>query len=193
MDINFFGHVAMTKKFLPLLITKRNSRVVNICSIAGFIAPPSASAYCASKYALESFSDCLRREMLPWGLKVSIIEPGIMRTPIIEKYNKSTGELEMQLSSDVRERWGDEFFKCYFNRVKDNVLLKLAEDPIKVVQALQHSVTSTAPCIRYRPGWQSAFVYFPLSMIPAWLTDLFYAKTRSLPVQPAGISKQLKA
>ncbi|CAF1214507.1 unnamed protein product, partial [Adineta ricciae] len=80
MDINFFGHVDMTKTFLPLLIARRGSRVINICSIAGFISPPSGSAYCASKYALESFSDCLRREMFSWGLHVSIIEPGIMRT-----------------------------------------------------------------------------------------------------------------
>ncbi|CAF4940049.1 unnamed protein product, partial [Rotaria magnacalcarata] len=54
MDVNFFGHVAMTKKFLPLLIAKRDSRVVNICSAAGYIATPAMSAYSASKYALES-------------------------------------------------------------------------------------------------------------------------------------------
>ncbi|CAF5220749.1 unnamed protein product, partial [Rotaria magnacalcarata] len=80
MDVNFFGHVAMTKKFLPLLIAKRDSRVINVSSIAGFLAEPSMAAYSASKYALESFSDCLRREMAVWGLRVSIIEPGAMRT-----------------------------------------------------------------------------------------------------------------
>jgi NAD(P)-dependent dehydrogenase (short-subunit alcohol dehydrogenase family) len=87
MDVNFFGHVAMTKKFLPLLIAKRSSRVVNICSIYGFIRVPAKPGYCASKYALESFSDCLRREMTPWGLRMSIIEPGFMRTPMIQGHN----------------------------------------------------------------------------------------------------------
>ena len=72
MEVNFFGHVAMTKKFLSLLLAKRDSRVVNICSVMGFVSPPGMSAYCASKYALESFSDCLRREMAPWNLRVSI-------------------------------------------------------------------------------------------------------------------------
>jgi NADP-dependent 3-hydroxy acid dehydrogenase YdfG len=52
MDVNFFGHVAMTKKFLPLLIAKRDSRVVNICSAAGYLSLASVSAYCASKYAV---------------------------------------------------------------------------------------------------------------------------------------------
>ncbi|CAF2023265.1 unnamed protein product [Rotaria magnacalcarata] len=192
MDINFFGHVDMTKTFLPLLITKPDSRVVNICSVAGFISPPSTSAYCASKYALESFSDCLRREMAVWGLRVSIIEPGIMRTPIIGKYATSASELQAQLPLDVQERWGDEFFKIYFESSKKNILLKYAEDPIKVVRALQHAVESTTPRIRYRPGWQSEFLFFPLSVVPAWLSDLFYEKTRIISVLPAGVKKQLK-
>jgi hypothetical protein len=51
---------------------------------------------------------------------------------------------------------------------------------------------STAPRIRYRPGWQSSLVFFSLSMIPAWLTDIFYPKTRALDVLPLGIGKQLK-
>jgi NAD(P)-dependent dehydrogenase (short-subunit alcohol dehydrogenase family) len=191
MDINFFGHVAMTKTFLPLLIAKRDSRVVNITSVAGFICPPSGSVYCASKYALESFSDCLRREMFVWGLHVSIIEPGIMRTPIIQKHTQNVREVAMQLTSDVRERWGEEFFTNYSEKLKNNILVKWAEDPIKVVRALQHAVISTAPCIRYRPGWQSKFVYFPLSVIPAWLTDFYFIRARSSSVPPAGIKKQL--
>ncbi|CAF3940330.1 unnamed protein product [Adineta steineri] len=68
MNVNYFGHVAMTKKFLPLLIAKRDSRVINMSSMCGYISLPGSSAYCASKYALESFSDCLRREMASWGL-----------------------------------------------------------------------------------------------------------------------------
>ncbi|CAF4564649.1 unnamed protein product, partial [Rotaria magnacalcarata] len=66
MNVNFFGHVTMTKRFLPLLIAKRDSRVINVSSICGFISLPGSTAYCASKCALESFCDCLRREMKPW-------------------------------------------------------------------------------------------------------------------------------
>ena len=190
MEINFFGHVAMTKTFLPLLITKRNSRVINVCSVAGFIAGPSTSAYCASKFALESFSDCLRREMAPWNLHVSIIEPGVMRTPIIEKHGLGVRELAMQMSQEVKERWGMDFLSFHFEKLKNNPLIKLAEDPNKVVRAMQHAVSSTTPQIRYRPGWQSKFVYFPLSMLPTWLSDIYYVKTRALPVLPAGVRKQ---
>lgn len=191
MDVNFFGHVAMTKTFLPLLIAKRNSRVVNITSVAGFICPPSSSAYCASKYALESFSDCLRREMSAWGLRVSIIEPGVMRTPIVQKHGQTVRQLRMQLSADVQERWGEEFFTSYGEQLKNNILVKLAEDPVKVVRTLQHAVLSTRPCIRYRPGWQSKFVYFPLSIIPAWLSDFYFVRARSSTVLPAGTKTQL--
>ncbi|CAF5176931.1 unnamed protein product, partial [Rotaria sp. Silwood1] len=102
----------MTKKFLPLLIAKRDSRVVNICSVAGYLSLPSGSAYCASKYAFESFSDCLRREMVPWGLHVSIIEPGYMRTSILESGVKSFEDSWNQLPNDVKERWGEDFIKA---------------------------------------------------------------------------------
>jgi len=193
MDINFFGHVEMTKTFLPLLITKRDSRVVNITSVSGFLAAPSCSAYCASKYALESFSDCLRREMSVWGLHVSIVEPGVMRTPILRKHGQAGRQVRAQLSADVKERWGDEFFEYRFEKAKPNYLVKLAEDPIKVVRVLQHAVMSTAPCIRYRPGWQAKLVWFPLSIIPAWLADFYFEKMGGSPILPIGVNKQLNA
>ncbi|CAF3122318.1 unnamed protein product [Rotaria sp. Silwood2] len=69
---------------LEVMLAKHDSRVINICSVAGYLSMSNMSSYCTSKYALESFSDCLRREMSPWNLRVSIIEPGFMRTPIIQ-------------------------------------------------------------------------------------------------------------
>ncbi|CAF1059101.1 unnamed protein product [Rotaria sordida] len=192
MDVNYFGHVAMTKKFLPLLIAKRDSRVVNICSIAGFLALSSMSAYCASKYALESFSDCLRREMVPWDLRVSIIEPGFMRTPIIKGSGKSFAEFWSQLSNDIQERWGEDSLKIVFNILKQNPFVKYAEDPMKVVRVLQHAVMNTVPHIRYRPGWQSSLVFFPISRLPAWIVDWILNKLEKSSYVPAGVNKQHK-
>ncbi|CAF1133407.1 unnamed protein product [Rotaria sordida] len=115
-----------------------------------------------------------------------------MKSPIVQKHTQVAREVGMELSTAVRERWGEEFMKYHFESLKTNILVRLAENPIKIVCALQHAVTSKSPCIRYRPGWQSKFVYFRLSIVPACLTDFYYAKTRSLPVLPAGVTKQLK-
>lgn len=190
MEVNFFGHVAMTKKFLPILITKRYSRVVNICSVAGFVSAQMKSAYSASKYALESFSDCLRREMYPWGLYVSIIEPGPMRTPIIQGHNEYMKEFWRNLSTDVQQRWGEEFLQIQSKKISDNFLYRHAEDPIKVVNALQNAVCCSKPEIRYRPGWQSKYFFLPLSMLPDWLADWILISSANSTIQPTGLHKQ---
>ncbi|CAF3258536.1 unnamed protein product [Rotaria socialis] len=191
MDVNFFGHVAMTKTFLPLLIAKRDSRVVNVSSIAGFLAGPSIAAYSASKYALESFSDCLRREMAVWGLRVSIIEPGAMRTPIVEGLDLAAHKQWVSIPDDVKERWGEEFFQHQVKKLEKNTVLKMAENPNKVVEALRHAIMNTCPEIRYRPGWQSSLIFFPLSMCPAWFIDFLVEMGRDKSVNPAGVRKQL--
>lgn len=192
MEVNFFGHVAMTKKFLPLLITKRHSRVVNLCSVAGFLAPSSMSAYCASKFAFESFSDCLRREMHPWGLHVSIVEPGYMRTPIIEGQVEAMRKIWNDASSDVRERWGQAYFNNIADKRTNNIFIHFAENPMVVAKAMQDAVMNTKPRIRYRPGWQSKYLFFPLAMIPAWICDIMLHNLRGRNVIPAGVSKQMK-
>ncbi|CAF1342992.1 unnamed protein product [Didymodactylos carnosus] len=188
MEVNFFGHVSMTKTFLPLLVRRSGNRVVNICSAAGYMAAPAVSAYCASKYALEAFSDCLRREMALWGLKVSIIEPGFMRTAIIEGHEDACSELWHNLTIDKKELWGETFFNQHLKHMAN--ITKFAQDPMVVVRALQHAVSSTKPKIRYRPGWQSALIFFPLSLMPAWLADIFIALINSTSDKPAGVLKR---
>jgi NAD(P)-dependent dehydrogenase (short-subunit alcohol dehydrogenase family) len=190
MDVNFFGHVIMTKKFLPLLISRRGSRVINICSFAGYLAGPSQSAYAASKFALEAFSDCLRREMSAWGLYVSVIEPGYMRTPIIEGHEHVYRDLWSGLDDETRKRWGDNFFHNFIAHSTKNPFMLNAENPRKVVQALRHAVINSAPRIRYRPGWQSSLFFFPLSMLPSWIADFILIKTRAMDISPAGLLEQ---
>ena len=192
MEVNFFGHVAMTKTFLPLLLTKRGSRVVNLCSVAGYLVAPSMAAYCATKYAFESFSDCLRREMFPWGLHVSIIEPSYMRTPIIEGHVQNMRKMWNELPMDVQERWGEAYLENLMKQRLDNLFIRWAQGPSVVVHALEHAVINTKPQIRYRPGWQSSLIFFPLSIIPAWITDFLMQFAKGPNVTPAGVSKQLR-
>jgi NAD(P)-dependent dehydrogenase (short-subunit alcohol dehydrogenase family) len=80
-DVNVFGAIAVTQAFLPLLRGGRG-RIVNMSSISGRIALPFAGPYAASKFALEAISDSWRVELRPWGIRVAIVEPGEVDTPI---------------------------------------------------------------------------------------------------------------
>ncbi|NWG72322.1 MAG: SDR family oxidoreductase [Parvularculaceae bacterium] len=80
-ETNLFGVVAVTKAFLPAMRAARAGRIVNIGSVSGRLAPPFMGAYAASKHALEGFNDSLRRELAPYGIKVSLIRPGFIHTP----------------------------------------------------------------------------------------------------------------
>lgn len=191
MEVNFFGHVNMTKKFLPLLITKKDSRVVNICSVAGYLAAPGMAAYSASKYAFEAFSDSLRREMAIWNLRVSIIEPGFMKTPIVEGHDSALLNLWNRMETDVQTRWGEEHLKQQVSLLS-NPFVKYAENPRKVVVALRHAVMNTVPCIRYRPGWQSSTAMFTLSQLPAWCADIVVKFVNTASAIPSGVRNQLQ-
>ncbi|CAF2384095.1 unnamed protein product [Rotaria sp. Silwood2] len=190
MEVNFFGTISMTKKFLPLLITRRGSRVVNMCSVSGYMATSGMAAYASSKFALEAFSDSLRREMYTWDLHVSIIEPGFMRTPLIEGYEHACRSLWADLSDEVRNRWGEDFLHGYIRKLEKNPFILNAENPQKVIKAIRHAVMNSAPRIRYRPGWQSSLFFFPLSILPAWIADYFFIKTKGMNVIPAGVFNQ---
>ena len=88
-DINFFGLIDVTKAFLPLLGAIKNShyqgKIINISSVSGKRSYPFIAPYTASKFALEAFSDSLRRELMIYGVDVILIEPGPIKTAIWDK------------------------------------------------------------------------------------------------------------
>jgi len=84
-DTNVFGLIAMTRAVLPSMRENRRGRIIQISSISGLIGIPGMSPYNASKFAIEGFSEALRLEMLPYGVYVSVVEPGSYQTAIWQK------------------------------------------------------------------------------------------------------------
>ena len=81
LEVNVVGQLRMTQLCLPALRAARG-RVVNMGSISGLNALPLLGAYAMSKFALEAMTDALRVELAPWGIRVAIVEPGTIKTPI---------------------------------------------------------------------------------------------------------------
>ncbi len=84
METNFFGTVRITKLVLPTMREGRSGKIINVSSVGGMFALPFNSAYAASKFALEGFSESLRQEMLPFKVHVSLIEPGQVHTESLD-------------------------------------------------------------------------------------------------------------
>lgn len=81
-DTNFFGVHRACRKVLPVMRSKRAGLIVNVSSMAGLIALPFQGFYCASKYALEALTESLRMEVRPYGVQVTLFEPGDFKTQI---------------------------------------------------------------------------------------------------------------
>ena len=82
MDVNFFGVVALTKAVLPLMLAQGSGHFVVTSSVAGKLGTKQRSGYCASKHALHGFFDSLRAETHDAGLRVMLVCPGYIQTPI---------------------------------------------------------------------------------------------------------------
>ncbi len=111
LETNFFGVMSLTKKAIPLLKQSKDAKIINISSSSGLMAMPALSAYAASKWAIEGFSESLRFELSSLGIQVLLIEPGLIRTELLkenfhvfEDSNSDTSEKMTQLLKLWQER-----------------------------------------------------------------------------------------
>jgi NAD(P)-dependent dehydrogenase (short-subunit alcohol dehydrogenase family) len=170
MDVNFFGTVAVTQAFLPLLRGARGKIILN-GSIAGRMASPYKGPYSASKFALEAVADVLRIELNPWDIKVSIIEAGYVETPI---WGRSLEEFDR-----VSQTFPQEAFDLY------GVIIRLMRSSISVkkngtmpeefARLVLHILNTPNPKARYRLG-RDAKIKALLRLLPDPFVDWFILK-----------------
>lgn len=171
-DVNVFGLIEITKKFLPLL-RRTKGRVINMGSISGRVAAPFLGPYCASKFAVRAITDTLRREMLSLGVHVCLIEPGPVDTPIWDKSVNKSQELSKGLSEDMKEVYGESL-----NALRTGVEAASASAvPVKrVSEKVLHALTSRQPKAYYLVGKDIRMTAFLVKYLPVSLLDRIIVK-----------------
>ncbi|HSL04141.1 MAG TPA: SDR family oxidoreductase [Nitrospiraceae bacterium] len=167
LEVNVIGQVAVTQAFLPLLRRGRG-RIVNMGSIAGRGTIPLLGPYSASKYALEALTDALRMELQPWGIQVSIIEPGAVATPIWEKSAKEAEALEASASEETKALYSEAVVRI---RAAVAQAAQRAIAPEAVVRAVHHALTASRPRTRYLVGSDAKLRAWMVKWLPDRVQD----------------------
>ncbi|MBN1547577.1 MAG: SDR family oxidoreductase [Syntrophaceae bacterium] len=139
-NVNVFGTHRLTKALFPLLL-KSKGRIVNISSVAGFVATPFSGPYASSKHALEGWSDSLRRELMPLGVRVIVVQPALIDTPLWDR--------------DVEGRIGHYRGSIFYEANRKKLEHEAAEAktngirPEVVAEAIYHALKVSDPKSRY--------------------------------------------
>lgn len=159
METNFWGVVNTTRAALPLLRSTKNSRIINISSIAGLAASPFMNAYNASKWALEGFSESLYFELLPFGVKVALVEPGPFSTQIL------TTNLQIAERTGTPESVYSDLAKKFTNKL-DFAIKQMMEDPEIVTSLIEKIMRSSCPRFRHVVGKSAVMRYWTRRLLP---------------------------
>jgi NAD(P)-dependent dehydrogenase (short-subunit alcohol dehydrogenase family) len=147
IEVNLTGQVAVTQALLPQIRSARG-HIVFISSIGGRIAFPLTGAYHAAKFGVEAVGDVFRQELRPWGISVSIIEPGSIATPIWDRGERTSDEIGERTPD--REALYGKAIAGYRKVVKD--LAERGIPPEKVAETIEHALTARRPRTRYLVG-----------------------------------------
>eukprot|EP01116_Phalansterium_solitarium_P003852 TRINITY_DN14680_c0_g1_i1.p1 TRINITY_DN14680_c0_g1~~TRINITY_DN14680_c0_g1_i1.p1 ORF type:complete len:336 (+),score=99.64 TRINITY_DN14680_c0_g1_i1:201-1208(+) len=148
MEVNFFGTVAVTKAFLPL-IKQARGRILILTSMSGRYSAPFIAPYSSSKYALEAFIDALRRETCYLGIKVIGIQPAIIKTEIVARDAKFVEGVKEDPEYHQYRSWLRNFH---------NQILTDGQPPVVIAKEVDQALRSANPKVRYSAGGLLGFM-----------------------------------
>ena len=148
-ETNFFGVLNITKKIIPIMRLQKSGTIINVSSGAGQVGFPGISAYVSTKFAIEGFSESLMYELFPYGIKVAIIEPGVIKTNFFR--NCIVSEHSMKKSSPY-SRSLDKFQKNV------ELMQEHATSPIDVAKVIIQVLGNNEPKQRYIVGNDVAMI-----------------------------------
>ncbi|HYJ20859.1 MAG TPA: SDR family NAD(P)-dependent oxidoreductase [Solirubrobacterales bacterium] len=173
IEVNMTAHVAVTQALLPAIRTARG-RIVFISSIGGRVAIPLTGAYHAAKFGIEAVGDIFRQELRPWGIAVSIVEPGSIDTPIWERGERTADEL----ASPQREALYGKVVASYRKAIKDTAARGIPAD--KAAKAIEHALTARRPRARYLVGREAKVAARAKLLLPTPIFDRIVARQMNL-------------
>ena len=144
-ETHYFGAIRMIQAVLPGMREQRSGAIVNVSSVWGRMGVAGHGHYCAAKHALEAASEALAQEVTSFGIRVAIIEPGVVVTPIFSKAKRFTGPAS-PYAMHVRR-----LLLMY-------QLVKTPSQPDEVARAIEEAVTTAMPKLRYAVGEDAAKV-----------------------------------
>jgi NAD(P)-dependent dehydrogenase (short-subunit alcohol dehydrogenase family) len=143
LDTNLLGAIRVTQQALPIMRRNRSGIIVNISSAVGRFGLPGMSAYVATKFALEGLSESLAYEVAPFGIKVILIEPGVVKTRILDNSVISQGAVKG--NSPYSSILGS--LNATFTAMMEN-----ASTPELVAKSILQAISSSEPNLRYPVG-----------------------------------------
>lgn len=175
VEVNLTAHVAVTQAMLPA-IRRARGRVVFISSLGGRVAFPMTGAYHAAKFGIEAVGDVFRQELRPWGIAVSIVEPGSIDTPIWDRGEATADEIGSR--SPQGEALYGKAIEAYRRVVKSTA--ERGIPPEKVAKTIEHALTSRHPRSRYLVGIDAKVQARIRPLIPTPVWDRIVARTMGL-------------
>ena len=167
LEVNVVGQIAVTQAFLPL-IREQRGRIVNVGSIGGRVAEPLVGPYTMSKFAIEAFSNSLRIELKPWGIHVSLIEPGSIATPMFDKGQAYADAMLEQIPKSALEYYGSAMEAV---REAYREMARSAIPPEHVAKAVHHALTAKRPRTRSVEGYDAKIMALVATFLPDRLRD----------------------
>jgi NAD(P)-dependent dehydrogenase (short-subunit alcohol dehydrogenase family) len=178
-EVNVTGQIAVTQAYLPVLRRARG-RIVFVGSIGGLWATPFLAPYCASKFALEAIADCLRLELQPWGIHVSILEPGSIATPIWRKPGDGGVPADAPLGAAIDRDYGSAL-RAFRDILAVSAKRGGSTDRTSVV--IEHALTAPTPRTRYVVGREAKVQAAIRKLLPDRLRDRLVTRAMKLPAR----------
>ncbi|KAJ6656150.1 hypothetical protein lerEdw1_004067 [Lerista edwardsae] len=182
LDINLLGVFDVTVHMLPL-VRKAKGRIVNVSSIMGRMSY-FGGGYCPSKYGVEAFSDSLRREMIDFGVKVCMIEPGFFRTNVTNDkiFLDHLNRIWERLPKEAKQAYGESYMN-HLRKSSGEMQTSCNANLSLVTNCMEHALTAVHPHTRYSAGWDAKLFFLPLSYMPTWMSDSLFNRNYPKPEQ----------
>jgi NAD(P)-dependent dehydrogenase (short-subunit alcohol dehydrogenase family) len=171
-EVNVFGLLAVTQALLQS-IRAGHGRIVNIGSIGGRINTPFVGPYSSSKAAVRSLSAALRRELRPWDIRVALVEPGALDTPIWRKGEEGASETIAAMPDHVRTLYARPLDALVAATRK---IAAGASSPDDAAQAVEHALTAARPRTLYTVGREAHIQGALHALLPARAFDALVAR-----------------